>query len=224
MTPELDTLPAAPAGPRLLVAPRRRVLVVGALVVLAALVIGYLGGLLTPSLRTPGDASPEAGFARDMSNHHAQAVDLGMIAFQRASDPEVRQLGYDIALTQENQIGAMQTWLKDWHLGPTGSRPKMAWMPDGSRALSPDGLMPGMATEAQLDQLRQATGKQVDILFCQLMLRHHLGGIHMVEGILSMTHDQAVRDLATAMKNGQQTEVNILKNKLTQLGAQPLSS
>ncbi len=33
--------------------------------------------LLAPS--APGDGSPEAGFARDMQAHHAQAVRMAMI-------------------------------------------------------------------------------------------------------------------------------------------------
>jgi uncharacterized protein (DUF305 family) len=204
--------------------PRRRALLTGALVAVFALIVGYGAGLLTPSLRAPGDTSAEAGFARDMSIHHAQAVDMGMVAYQKATNDDVRQLGYDIALTQENQIGIMQTWLKDWHLQPTGSQPKMAWMPNGTKELTADGLMPGMATDAQVQQLNTVTGKQVDILFCQLMLRHHLGGIHMIDGLLAVSKDQQVRDLAQTMKNNQQGEIVTLQGLLTQLGAQPLGS
>jgi uncharacterized protein (DUF305 family) len=79
-----------------------------------------------------------------------------------------------------------------------------------------------MATPAQLRQLQAATGTQVDILFCQLMLRHHLGGLHMVDGIMAETHDGEVRDLATAMRNGQSGEVVRLRELLTGLGAKPL--
>jgi uncharacterized protein (DUF305 family) len=202
----------------------RRALLLGAFAALVALLIGYGAGLLTPSLRAPGDNSPEAGFARDMSTHHAQAVDMALIAYPKMTDDEeLHQTAYDIALGQENQIGIMQTWLKQWHLEPTGSRPRMAWMPDGA-SLTSDGLMPGMATSAQVDQLTAATGKTAEILFCQLMLRHHLGGIHMVDGILALTHNQQVIDLATTMKANQQNEVNILKGKLADLGAQPLGS
>ncbi len=204
--------------------PRRRAISIGALVAVLALLLGYGAGLLTPSLRAPGDDSVEAGFARDMSTHHAQAVEMGMVAYQRATNDEVRQMGYDIALTQENQIGIMQTWLKDWHLQPTGTRPKMAWMPNGAKELTPDGLMPGMATDAQIKELNTVSGKQVDILFCQLMLRHHLGGIHMVDELLALSHNQEVRQLAATMKNGQQGEVATLQGLLTQLGAQPLGS
>lgn len=196
--------------------------IAGALAALLVLAIGYAAGLLTPSLRAPGDTSPEAGFARDMSTHHAQAVAMALIAYQNATLPEVRNLGYDIATTQENQIGQMTVWLQDWHLSPTGSQPRMAWMPDGSRELSPEGLMPGMATTDQMNALTAAKGKQVDILFCQLMLRHHLGGIHMVEGILAETSNPQVRALAESMKAGQQREVANLQQLLTQLGASPL--
>ena len=204
--------------------PRRRAFLLGALVAVLALVIGYLGGLLTPRLSTPGDNSPEAGFARDMSTHHAQAVELAMITWQRSTDGEILQLAYDIATVQENQIGIMQTWLKDWHLLPTGRQPKMAWMPNGTKELLPDGRMPGMATDAEISQLRSASGTPLDILFCQLMLRHHLGGIHMASTIASISHDAEVTDLATTMKNNQQGEVSNLRRKLTELGAQPLGS
>jgi len=203
--------------------PRRRALLLGVLVVVFALTVGYLGGLLTPSLRAPDDNSPEAGFARDMSTHHAQAVEMAMIAWKKSTDPEVSQVAYDISTVQSNQIGIMQTWLKDWHLLPTGSRPKMAWMRDGTKVF-PDGRMPGMATDAELQQLEKATGTPLDILFCQLMLRHHLGGIHMASEIVSVSHDGEVTDLATTMRNNQQNEVTNLRNKLDQLHAAPLPS
>lgn len=193
------------------------------MVALALLTVGYLFGLLTPSLRAPGDNSPEAGFARDMSVHHAQAVQMSMIAAAKATDPAIRGLAQDIALTQQAQIGMMSIWLQDWHLNPTGSQPRMAWMPEGSSELV-NGLMPGMATEDQLNRLMNAQGKQVDILFCQLMLRHHLGGIHMAEGLLAVSHNTEVRTLAETMLVGQQGEVGDLQNYLQQLGAKPLPS
>src|SRR5262245_48443381 len=98
--------------------PRRRTLAISAFVAVVALLIGYGAGLLTPTLRTPGDNSVEAGFARDMWTHHAQAVDMGMVAYQKATNDDIRQLGYNIALTQQAQIGIMSTWLIDWHLEP----------------------------------------------------------------------------------------------------------
>jgi uncharacterized protein (DUF305 family) len=187
------------------------------------LIVGFIGGILAPSLRAPGDNSPEAGFARDMSTHHGQAVAMAMLEVRNGSDPGVRQLAEDIATTQQAQIGMMSVWLQDWKLLPTGSRRPMAWMPDGSSELV-NGLMPGMATVDQLNELSAARGKASDVLFCQLMLRHHIGGIHMVEGVLEETHNSTVRALAETMLSGQQGEVTVLQQELRTLGAEPLSS
>jgi uncharacterized protein (DUF305 family) len=115
----------------------------------------------------------------------------------------------------------MQAWLKDWGYGPTSSEPPMAWMPDGQRALNGN-LMPGMATREEINKLRDATGKDADILFCQYMLRHHLGGIHMVDGLLAEGAEPDVIALATTMKNNQKGEVALLQQLLTRLGAKPL--
>jgi len=197
------------------------------LAVVIALMSGYAVGravspdaqsVTTASSTTPADDSPEAGFARDMSSHHAQAVEMAMIAAARATDPDVRSLGYDIALTQENQIGIMQTWLSFWGLNPTSASKPMAWMPEGTAALK-DGLMPGMATQEQMQELRNAKGKQVDILFLKLILTHHLGGIHMVDGVLAESRNADVRSLAANMKAGQQREITVVQQLQKQVGA-----
>jgi uncharacterized protein (DUF305 family) len=192
----------------------------GAMAVLL-LLAGYAAGWLVPRLGVPGESSPEAGFARDMSEHHGQAVEMGMIAFQKATLPDVRTLGGDIAITQQGQIGMMQTWLKSWGLGPNSADPPMAWMPDGAEALDGN-RMPGMATREEIQKLRTATGKEVDILFCQYMHRHHLGGIHMVNGLLETSSNGEVRGLAETMKRGQSSEVQLLEKLLKELGAEPL--
>jgi hypothetical protein len=135
-----------------LVASRRTKIIVGVAAV-ALLFVGYAAGFLTPRQSTPGTDSVEAGFARDMAEHHAQAVEMGMIAYQKASTPEVRSLGGDIAITQQGQIGVMNTWLKDWGLSPNSDKPPMSWMPDGQRALDGN-LMPGMATRDEITKLK----------------------------------------------------------------------
>jgi uncharacterized protein (DUF305 family) len=188
-----------------------------AVAVVAAALLGYAGGWLTPKLTHPGDTSVEAGFARDMSSHHAQAVEMGMLAHEKSTNPEVRLLGADIALTQQAQIGMMQTWLRDWNLGPTGSQPRMAWMPDGGGTIR-DGLMPGMATEAEMAQLRAATGNDFDLLFLRLMRQHHLGGIHMAQAADDLAGDGDVRWLAGTMVTGQQREITDIQNLLARLG------
>ena len=200
--------------------PRWRVVSAAAAAVVL-LLVGYAAGWLVSRPDRPGESSAEAGFARDMSEHHAQAVEMGMIAYRNASLAGIRTLGGDIALTQQSQIGMMQTWLKSWGLGPNSSEPPMAWMPDGTSGVDGN-RMPGMATREEIAKLRSATGKEADILFCQYMLRHHLGGIHMVNALLGVSSNGEVRELAEIMRRNQSGEIQVLETQLTQLGARPL--
>ncbi len=206
----------APAGSRL----RARWFVALAAALLAV-ALGFVGGVWTASPRPPANDSAEAGFARDMITHHGQAVAMSVSEYRSTGDPVLRQIAVDIALTQQAQIGMMSTWLDHWGLGPTGTEPPMAWMPHGGSSLLPDGRMPGMASAADMEKLRAGTGREKDVLFCRLMIAHHLGGIHMAEGVLETTEDPQVRALAEAMKSGQQSEVGALQDQLKRFGEAP---
>lgn len=183
-----------------------------------ALAIGFGAGILTAQPRHPDDTSPEAGFARDMSTHHGQAVSMAIEEYHATKNPALETISVDMALTQQAQIGMMQSWLKSWGLETNSSARPMAWM----NAPVPEGeLMPGMPDETARTELREATGREKDILFSQLMIKHHLGGIHMVDGILSRTDNAQVREVAESMKNAQQYEIGELTKQLAAMGAKP---
>ncbi|HEX5204893.1 DUF305 domain-containing protein [Paractinoplanes rhizophilus] len=192
----------------------------GWLLVVAAIVVGALlglgVGLLAPRLSTPGDDSVEAGFLRDMSTHHAQAVEMAMIAHAASDNPGVVTLAADIATTQQAQIGYMQAWLRGWKLSPTGSKPAMSWMPNSAGSLV-NGLMPGMATPEQLTTLRKATGKDLDVQFLTLMRQHHLGGIHMAQEAIDLSGNEDVDWLAGTMVTAQQGEINLIDDLLKKI-------
>jgi uncharacterized protein (DUF305 family) len=185
------------------------------LMLVIGLVLGFAGGLLAPSSK-PGDESAEAGFARDMAAHHAQAVQMGLMAAKQGNLPEIRIIGIDIAITQQGQIGMMNQMLRDWDLNLNTSRAPMAWMPDGAEALQ-NGLMPGMASQDQIDKLEAARGTQFDKLFLEMMIKHHLGGVHMIDEALKSSDDADIKWIAAAMKRSQQSEVGELEKILAKI-------
>lgn len=182
---------------------------------LVGLFLGVAAGLVIPRLRDPGENSVEAGFLRDMSTHHAQAVEMAMIAHAGSDTANIVTLSADIATTQQAQIGYMQSWLRDWHLDPTGSAEPMAWIP-GSEGSIVNGLMPGMATSEQMATLRKATGKQLDVQFLTLMRAHHVGGVHMAQEAAELSDDENVDWLAQSMVRGQQGEIQLIDSLLKQ--------
>ena len=159
-----------------------------AVLCLAALLIaggvGYVVGHRVGSA-TPDASSVDAGFAWDMSTHHRQAVTMAGYVRDHSTDGVVRTLAYDIETSQFNQVGQMQGWLDAWGLPPQNPGTQMSWM-SGGHGMSDagwlaGGLMPGMATQAEMDKLQTMTGKAMDVYFLQLMLRHHQGGLPMAQ-------------------------------------------
>jgi uncharacterized protein (DUF305 family) len=193
------------------------VVAVAVLAAVAALLLFWPRG---PS--TPGDRSPEAGFARDMQVHHDQAVQMAFVIRDKTSDPTLRAIAFDIITTQQQQSGQMAAWLQSWGLSPTGTTPPMAWMAGhaghGQTAPAPaGGVMPGMATPAQLAQLANADGVRAERLFLTLMIAHHRGGVLMADAVLTTTEQPQVRRLATAIASSQRAEIEQMTELLDRL-------
>jgi uncharacterized protein (DUF305 family) len=183
--------------------------------------------LLLPALRwrTPSDGSPEAGFARDMATHHAQAVEMSFVVRDASTDASLRALAYDIIATQSTQRGVFMGWLQQWHLPQTSSVPRMAWMP-GHAGMASGGavLMHGMATVDELAELHEARGREAEILFLQLMIRHHEGGVLMARAVIPLTRRDEVIAMARSIDAGQRAEISLMKEMLAARGARPLPS
>ena len=187
------------------------------LTIFLTLVIVLLTGFavwLFLSERMPGDASAEVGFARDMSVHHARAVEMAELLRDRTQDAEMRSMAAAIALGQHGQIGQMEGWLAVWGVPKTGSEPAMSWMGEPM-----NGPMPGMATPEQINELRQASGEEADKLFLQLMLPHHQAALPMSEAILERTDRPEVKILAEAIYNSQEVEIKTMQETLESMGA-----
>lgn len=187
------------------------------LVGLAALLLGALGGYWLRAAQTPAAGSADAGFARDMSLHHEQAVQMASLVYDRSDDPAIRSLAYDILTTQQGQIGIMSGWLDAWGLPWTSAGPRMAWM-----GMPTEGLMPGMATPEQMAALRAARGQAADILFLQLMIPHHQGGVAMAAAAAQQAKREPVRLLAQSMVEAQTLEIDYMNELLQARGQSPL--
>jgi uncharacterized protein (DUF305 family) len=166
----------------------------------------------------PGEDSAEAGFARDMSVHHAQAVELSQIVLDKTEDPAIKNLATDITLTQQSQIGRMQGWLSTWGLPISGTGERMAWM-----GHTPEGRMPGMASPEELNRLRNAGGKEADEIFLRLMIPHHQAAIPMSEAILERSDNGAVTSLAEAIIPAQSSEIQVMREMRQERGFEPLN-
>jgi uncharacterized protein (DUF305 family) len=202
------------------------------LLAVIAVSLVLLGGGLAVALGLGRDPAPvadsvDAGFARDMSRHHLQGVEMANLALERTEDPEIRSLAFDISSTQTNQAGRMEGWLSLWGLQSSGGE-VMAWMSDDggheghSMDMGESGLMPGMATEDELAGLRDLSGPAFDVEFLRLMIRHHQGGLDMATYAAEHAALAAVRRLGATIADTQTAETTTMTDLLTERGGTPL--
>lgn len=224
----LARLSTAPLVPRSTLG-ALRVGLLGLIAAVALFAAGILGQALgSPDL--PAEGGADAGFARDMAAHHAQAVEMAEIVRGRTADTTIRAIATDVSLTQTSQIGIMQGWLEAWQLPVGSTQPRMSWMQGGptgmhdvvstqaaTSGLLADGRMPGMASSADIARLRTLRPTAMDHLFLQLMISHHLGGVQMAETGAQLASRSEVRALARNIVASQRAEVVQMRSMLNAL-------
>jgi len=157
-------------------------------------------------------------FMSGMIGHHAQAIVMAGWAPSHGASPSVRTLCERIINAQQDEIVTMQQWLRDRRQPvPEADTTTMAMpMPGGEH----DMLMPGMLTDAQMQQLDQARGPEFDRLFLRFMIQHHRGAVSMVRqlfGSYGAAQDQMVFKVATEINVDQTTEIARMERMLAAL-------
>ncbi|WP_419219968.1 DUF305 domain-containing protein [Gordonia sp. CPCC 206044] len=191
--------------------------------------IGVVVGMAWQSTRSAPDATPtpsvvDVGFAQDMSTHHDQAI---LMARSLSPDvaPEIRGLADRIVAAQTAETATMRGRLSWFGAAPTSDHP-MSWMSVSQHHHSPPPggpPMPGMASVDELTRLAALRGRAAEILFLQLMIRHHRGGLTMSQAAHNDPRASApTKRLALTLMGEQGDEIGQMTLLLRARDAQPL--
>jgi len=161
-------------------------------------------------------------FMSGMISHHAQAIVMSRWAPTHGASPALLILTERVINAQQDEIAAMQRWLRDRQQPVPEARPTgMRMMMNG---VEHDMLMPGMLTEAQMKQLDQARGKEFDRLFLTFMIQHHRGAVTMVNDLFATNgaaQDITVFKMASDITADQTTEIERMQKMLASTIFQP---
>lgn len=135
----------------------------------------------------PPYTAQDVAFMQGMIPHHQQALEMSALATERTETREVRLVALRIALSQQDEIDRMKSWLRQRKEPVPGEGERGAHVGHG--------LMPGMLTLEELATLRAARGTEFDRLFLTFMIRHHEGAVRMVA------------ELFASQGGGQQTQI-----------------
>ncbi len=174
-----------------------------ALLVAVAFLAGAVGWAVGQRDQDPL-SSTDVGFMRDMSFHHEQAIALSLILlYHDDTSAELDAYAQEIIVAQRYEQGLFNATLDRYgHSSEVGSE-VMGWM---GGAMAPDD-MPGLASEEQMDALRDASGDEAEALWIALMTEHHLAGLHMADFEARRGDDRTSRNIARAMVRAQRGEV-----------------
>jgi uncharacterized protein (DUF305 family) len=145
------------------------------------------------------DARIDQAFMRHMSTHHLQGIELASIAAEKAANTHLRSLAKLMAASQAGEKQILGNWWASWFDLP------MQICTAEERA-----DMPGLLSNAQIEQLRGATSKDFDKLFVQLMTEHHAGAVKMADQELRAGSDPRLRVMAQSIRHEQQGEIALM--------------
>ena len=162
-------------------------------------------------------------FMVGMIGHHAQALVMSRLAPTHGASEGVQTLAARIINAQQDEIETMQRWLQErGQPVPEVHIDGLNLMLHGASGGHHDHTdMPGMLSQAQLEELNAARGAEFDRLFLKYMIQHHGGAIVMVDDLFAVdgaAQDGAAFKLASDVHADQTTEIARMKSMLASLG------
>lgn len=170
---------------------------------IALVVVAGCGGSSSDSGSSDDGYSPaDVQFARQMIPHHAQAVEMAGMVPPDGVSPELADLATAIAAAQQPEIDQMTAMLERWGFVPPPLK--------GGHAHE----MAGMLTEDDLATLGAATGAEFERMWVTMMIEHHEGAVDMAEDLLAGGSDPEARELAEAIVDAQEAEIDQMEQML----------
>jgi uncharacterized protein (DUF305 family) len=169
---------------------------------------GETSETLTPEeaddLETPPYTDADVEFMRAMISHHEQALEMTGYVPDRGAGRAIRLLAERLRLSQEAETEQMVAWLEKRDEEPTGAH---------------SGSMPGMLTPAELEAMRNATGREFNRLFLRGMMKHHRGALTMVSELYEQPgggFEPEIDNFARHVVADQEIEIDRIETLLAQ--------
>lgn len=135
--------------------------------------------------------SSEKAFITEMIPHHEEAVDTAQEVLARgATTPEIKTLLENIISAQEKEVADMKIWHEAWYGTP--------YQPLGNY-------------KPMMRDLSSLSGVEIDKVFLEDMVMHHMGAIMMARGVQPYIEHEEMRTLTEAIVRSQMEEIQHMK-------------
>ena len=166
----------------------------------------------------PAPTKADIAFMSGMIHHHAQAIEMVNLIAARTKSAQMKSLGERINTSQRDEIGMMQTWLRQHGQEAPDPLPHLG-MDMGEHDAH---MMPGMLTKEQMKALAAAKGTAFDRLWIEGMIQHHTGALTMVRELFASSgaaQNTAIFRFASDVDADQRAEITRMRAMLKTLPA-----
>jgi uncharacterized protein (DUF305 family) len=160
-------------------------------------------------------------FMQGMIHHHAQALDMVALLEKNTGSDDMRKLGERIRISQRDEIGMMQRWLRA--RGQEAPDPHAMHMPGMMGMDHEMVMMPGMLTQEEMEHLATLKGVEFDRAFLTGMIKHHGGALTMVHDLFATPgagQESIIFAFASDVEADQQMEIDRMRGMLAALKEQ----
>jgi uncharacterized protein (DUF305 family) len=141
-------------------------------------------------------------FMQGMIAHHAQAIDMTTLLYERTQREDMKMLARRIDVSQNDEMKMMRRWLAARGAEVPGEH--------AHHMMGDDHLMPGMLTAKEMKALGEAKGPAFDTLFLEGMIKHHGGALIMVADLFKTpgaAQESDIFDFASHVDADQRMEI-----------------
>jgi len=135
----------------------------------------------------------EIKFMEGMIDHHMMAVMMAEMCVEKAVNGELRTMCEEIIASQTQEMMIMQTWLQGWY-GIT--------------------YMPEMKHNGMMHNMMMMEGEEFEIMFMQMMIKHHRGAIKEGEKCLKKAYHPELLGLCQNIIVTQTQEIQMMQTWL----------
>jgi len=137
-------------------------------------------------------------FIDTMSAHHQSAVDMAGMALKKSQNAELKTFAQKIIDDQQKEIAQMKAWREKWYAGKAAAKNmEMSGMMDAMK----------MIMGSDMKKMEDATGKDFDSMFLDMMSAHHAGAVVMAKEALQKAEHPEIKTLANQIIKAQEAEI-----------------
>lgn len=137
-------------------------------------------------------------FLDTMSAHHQSAIEMAETALKKSQNAELKTFAQKIIDDQTKEIATMKEWREKWFAGkPPAMNVEMQGMSGSMKMMS----------GGEVKKMEDASGKEFDLMFLDMMSAHHADATAMAKEALQKAEHPEIKTLANNIIKAQEAEI-----------------